>query len=57
MVGVVNLVDLVFSLVAAAKARNGLLYYFIFFGRISYQQAFSRKQKPERKLINEPPKM
>jgi uncharacterized Tic20 family protein len=57
MVLVVNIVDLVFSLIAAAKARKGLLYYYIFFGRISYQQAFSRQQKAERPLVNEPPRM
>lgn len=57
MVAAVNLVDIVFSLIAAAKARKGLMYYFVFFGRISYQQAFSNQQKPERELVNMPPKL
>ncbi len=57
MVAVVNIVDLVFSLVAAAKARKGLMYYYLFFGRISYQQAFSGRPKPEVKPVNAPPKM
>jgi uncharacterized Tic20 family protein len=57
MVAVVNIVDIVFSLIAAAKARKGLMYYYIFFGRISYQQAFSSRQKPEKDLVNRPPKL
>jgi uncharacterized Tic20 family protein len=52
MVLAVNMVDLVFSLIAAAKARKGL-----FFGRISYQQAFITRQHTEKKLVNMPPKM
>jgi uncharacterized Tic20 family protein len=57
MVGVVNIVDIVFSLIAAAKARKGLMYYYIFFGRISYQQAFSNKPMVEKEHVNLPPKM
>ena len=57
MVAVVNLVDIVFSLIAAAKARKGLMYYYVFFGRISYQQAFSSRQKPEKELVNMPPRL
>jgi uncharacterized Tic20 family protein len=57
MVLVVNMVDLVFSLIAAAKARKGLMYYYIFFGRISYLQAFRSRQKPEKELVNMPPKL
>jgi uncharacterized Tic20 family protein len=57
MVAVVNLVDIVFSLIAAAKARKGLMYYYVFFGRLSYQQAFSNSEKPEKELVNTPPKI
>jgi len=57
MVAMVNLVDIVFSLIAAAKARKGLMYYYIFFGRISYHQVFSNRQKPEKELVNMPPKI
>jgi uncharacterized membrane protein len=57
MVGVVNMVDIVFSLIAAAKARKGLMYYYIFFGRISYQRAFSNKPKAGREHVNLPPKI
>jgi len=55
MVVIVNLVDIVFSLVAAAKARKGLMYYYIFFGRISFEQAFSARNKTEKKWENKPP--
>jgi hypothetical protein len=57
MVGTVNVVDIVFSLVAAAKARKGLMYYYIFFGRISYHQAFYRNSTPEKEPVNLPPSM
>ena len=57
MILIVNIVDLVFSLIAAAKARKGLLYYYIFFGPLSYKQAFVNRKSQEEKLVNLPPKM
>lgn len=56
MVALINLIDLIFSLIAAAKARKGLMYYYLFFGRLSYQQAFSKSRKPEVIPVNAPPK-
>jgi len=55
MVALVNLVDIVFSLIAAAKARKGLMYYYVFFGRLSYHQAFSKNTGPEKAPVNSPP--
>lgn len=57
MVAAVNIVDLVFSLIAAAKARKGLMYYYIFFGRLAYGQAFSARIREEEKPVNYPPRM
>lgn len=58
---VAMVVYVVFSIVAAVKARNGRMYYFIFFGRLSYQMIFSKHSKfryqnePEPELSNQPP--
>lgn len=56
MVLAINLADLIFSMIAAAKARKGLMYYYIFFGPISYQKAFSKKSAVEKELVNMPPR-
>jgi uncharacterized membrane protein len=53
-----NLVYVLFSLVAAVKAYRGRMYYFIFFGRISYLQAFKyRNEEPEYVAQNLPPRL
>jgi hypothetical protein len=36
-----NLFYIIFSLVAAVRARRGRMYYFLFFGRLSYESVFS----------------
>jgi hypothetical protein len=56
MVLSINLADLIFSMVAAAKARKGLMYYYIFFGPISYQRAFAKKSTAETEHVNLPPR-
>jgi hypothetical protein len=56
MVLSINLADLIFSMVAAAKARKGLMYYYIFFGPISYQRAFTKKSTAETEPVNLPPR-
>lgn len=38
----VNIVYIIFSLIAAIKARKGKLYYFIIFGTVSYNTVFNR---------------
>jgi uncharacterized membrane protein len=40
MVILANLLYVIFSIVGAVRARKGRMYYFIFFGRLSYEQAF-----------------
>jgi len=36
-----NLIYFVFSIIAVVKARKGKFYYFLFFGKYSYEQVFS----------------
>jgi hypothetical protein len=44
--------------VACVKARKGQFYYFIFFGRIAFEQYYGEKaqRKKEKEIINIPPK-
>jgi len=53
-----NLIYTIFSLVACAKARKGQFYYFIFFGRIAFEQYYGEKaqRKKEKEVKNIPPK-
>lgn len=57
-----NVFYVAFSLVAAIKARKGRMYYFLFFGRLSYEAVFSQKRnfryegKPILNETNYPPK-
>ncbi|MCB0832347.1 MAG: DUF4870 domain-containing protein [Bacteroidetes bacterium] len=57
MLLVVNLAYIIFSLVAAAKARKGQFYYFLFFGRICYQSVFAVKEVAAPAPSNRPPGM
>lgn len=53
-----NLVYILFSIIAGIKAYKGRMYYFIFFGRISYLQAFKyRSEAPEYVPQNTPPRL
>lgn len=59
---IVNLVYIIFSIVAAVKARRGEMYYFIFFGRFCYTTIFQIRENDfdtERQEIkyNIPPKI
>jgi len=38
---VANLTYVIFSLIAAFRAKKGRMYYFIFFGKLSYDMVFS----------------
>jgi hypothetical protein len=42
-----NIVYTVFSLIAAINARKGKMYYFIFFGKSSYNAVFNRSVELE----------
>lgn len=50
-----NLLYLGFSIVAAIKARKGLMYYFIFFGKLSYEIVYKIKEEEEQIYRNNPP--
>lgn len=54
---VANLIYFIFSIIAAVKARKGRMYYFLFFGRIAYQQAFAIRHQETAPPVNRPPKM
>ena len=55
--GIANIIYITFSLIAAVKARRGIFYYFIFFGRISYQQAYLDKIREHAAPVNLPPSL
>ena len=55
MTGIADIIYLVFSLIAAAKARKGIFYYFVFFGKLAYQQAYLNKEITQKKIVNVPP--
>jgi uncharacterized membrane protein len=59
MVLIANLIYFILSIVAAAKARKGQFYYFLFFGKIAYIQAFSVNNSlyVEKATTNTPPKL
>lgn len=57
LVGIANLIYIIFSIIGAVQARKGQMYYFIFFGRVSYQAVFKRKESESQKVVNQPPKM
>jgi uncharacterized membrane protein len=53
---IANLLYFIFSIVGAAKARKGKMYYFIFFGKLAYHQAFLvREERETEEVINKPP--
>lgn len=61
MVVVANVLYIIFSLMAAIRARKGGMYYFLFFGKLSYEYVFSTssrltyKGEPENAFGNKPP--
>ncbi len=57
---IANIVYIVFSIVAAVRARKGRFYYFIFFGKIAYHNVYRVREgfeEGEEDYINQPPKM
>ena len=57
--GIFNLFYFIFSIIGAVKAYHGRFYYFLFFGKIAYIQAYKIKNETEVKQqqMNMPPKM
>ncbi len=56
MVGLANLVYFVFSIIGAVKARKGVFYYFLFFGKVAYHQVYRiRPERFDSAPVNRPP--
>jgi uncharacterized membrane protein len=56
MVATADLVYFIFSLVGAVRARKGLFYYFLFFGKLAYHQVYRiRPERLQSNLKNRPP--
>lgn len=55
MVIIANLFYMIFSLVAAFRARKGQFYYFLFFGKMSYHYAYRVREQSDEKVVNKPP--
>jgi hypothetical protein len=56
MCATAGLIYFIFSLVGAVRARKGMFYYFIFFGKLAYHQVYRVRQKPGSSLPeNRPP--
>lgn len=53
---IANLLYVIFSIYAAVRARKGMFFYFLFFGRIAYEAAFRVKPESEgNSIVNKPP--
>lgn len=54
----VNLVYIIFSIIAATRAYKGRMYYFPFFGNIAYKEAYMKEQTyTQRHFENKPPSL
>jgi uncharacterized membrane protein len=57
MVIIANLLYMIFSLVAAFRARKGQFYYFLFFGKMAYHYAYLIREGDDKQAVNRPPSM
>lgn len=59
MLVILNLAYFAFSIVGAVKARNGKMYYFLFFGKLCYHQVYQVRDELEDNngIVNAPPKL
>jgi uncharacterized membrane protein len=56
MVATANLIYFIFSIVGAVRARKGIFYYFLFFGKLAYHQVYRiRPERASSGLRNRPP--
>lgn len=54
---IANILYFIFSIIAAIRARQGRMYYLLFFGKLSFHHVFRMKQNTEQKpVVNAPPK-
>ena len=56
LVVTVNLAYIVFSIIAAVKARRGQFYYFMIIGELAFKQAYSKKEDVKEDPKNSLPK-
>lgn len=59
MLVILNLAYFAFSIVGAVKARNGKMYYFLFFGKMCYHQVYQIRDELDDSSanVNLPPKL
>lgn len=58
MTGIANIIYLIMSIIGAIKARNGVFYYFLFFGKLAYHQVYQVRDNERSGIkVNAPPKM
>jgi uncharacterized Tic20 family protein len=55
MVLIANVMYMIFSLIAAFKARKGQFYYFLFFGKMAYHYAYRIRVSDNKETVNVPP--
>jgi uncharacterized Tic20 family protein len=54
---ILNVTYIVFCMIAAVKARKGKFFYFFFFGKLAYLQAYKINETVVKQNINLPPKL
>lgn len=55
---IANILYFVFSIIAAVRARQGRMYYLVFFGKLSYHHVFRvRENENQSGVMNTPPKI
>lgn len=54
---VLNVIYLIFSIIGAVRAHRGSFYYFLFFGRVSYIQAYRKRDESVKTTVNIPPRV
>jgi len=58
MVVIANLLYIIFSIIAAIKARKGRFYYFMLFGKLAYHKTYAvQNEQQKAAIVNMPPKM
>jgi len=57
MVVIANIIYFIFSIIGALKSRKGRMYYFLFFGPLSYKMAFKVREEKSETILNIPPKL
>jgi len=53
----INILYFVFNIIAAIKARKGLMYYLFFFGELAFKIVYLTPEKVQPEKVNNPPKL